>query len=81
MEKSSFRPLLVDVREVARMLGVSSRTVWTLTSDGVIPSVRVGRCRRYQLAEVERYVQSLANRSKPGPKHPVQTTEVPHYER
>jgi excisionase family DNA binding protein len=39
--------LLVDSREAARMLGVSPRTLWTLTSEGRIRPVRIGRLVRY----------------------------------
>jgi excisionase family DNA binding protein len=36
-------PLLVDAREAARLLSVSARTLWRLTKDGEVPSVRIGR--------------------------------------
>jgi excisionase family DNA binding protein len=37
----SVEPLVVSVKEAARMLGVCERTVRTLTRDGVLPVVRI----------------------------------------
>jgi excisionase family DNA binding protein len=34
--------LLVSARNAARMLGISTRTLWTLTRCGGIPCVRIG---------------------------------------
>lgn len=36
-------PILVGIEDVARMLNISSRTVWTLTVSGNLPHVRIGR--------------------------------------
>jgi excisionase family DNA binding protein len=49
-------PLLVDRREAARLLSLSSRTIWTLTNAGVIPSVRIGRLVRYTLADLREFI-------------------------
>lgn len=35
--------LLVGIDEVARMLNISARTVWTLTKAGGLPHLRIGR--------------------------------------
>jgi excisionase family DNA binding protein len=35
--------LLVGIDEVARMLSLSARTVWTLTNTGHLPHLRIGR--------------------------------------
>jgi excisionase family DNA binding protein len=35
--------LLVGIDEVARMLNISARTVWTLTKTGGLPHLRIGR--------------------------------------
>lgn len=39
--------LLVDSREAARLLGISPRTLWTLTAQGRIRSTKINRLVRY----------------------------------
>jgi excisionase family DNA binding protein len=39
-------PLLLDSRQVARLLGISRTKAFQLMSTGVIPVVRIGRCAR-----------------------------------
>lgn len=52
--------LLWNVSKVARRLGVSTRTVWRLTSEGRLPQpVAIGRCKRWHRADVDRFVESL----------------------
>jgi excisionase family DNA binding protein len=36
-------PLLISANKAAETLGVSARTLWTLTRAGTIPHVRFGR--------------------------------------
>ena len=43
---------LLDLDAVAELLGVSTRTVLRLP----IPYAKIGRCRRYRLADVDAYV-------------------------
>lgn len=40
-------PLLYDARTTAKALAISGRTLCTLTQQGSIPSVKIGRLRRY----------------------------------
>jgi excisionase family DNA binding protein len=50
-------PLLVRADEVARMMGVSERTLWRLLSAGKIPQpVRIGRSTRWRLAEIREWI-------------------------
>jgi excisionase family DNA binding protein len=51
--------LLVDVKEAAKRLSVSRRTVQSLLYSGQLPSVRVGRCRRIPVSELSAYVERL----------------------
>lgn len=51
------RPLLVNTREAARMLCISERTLWTLTQEGRIPSLKIGRAVRYRVADLEAWTQ------------------------
>jgi excisionase family DNA binding protein len=53
---------LWTVREIARRLSVSERTVWRLAAQGVLPApVRLGsRCSRWRAADVRDAVNRLA---------------------
>ncbi len=48
-------PILVGIDEAARMLGVSSRTVWTLTDSDSLPHVRIGRRVLYPVDALRRW--------------------------
>ena len=68
----TFEPLLVTVEEAARRLCVGRTLIYQQVRRGVLLSVRVGRCRRIAVADLERYVEHLredANRH---------TFSVPH---
>lgn len=47
--------LLVDTREAARLLNISTRTLWTLTARGELPSVRIGRRVLYRLETLREF--------------------------
>lgn len=49
---------LLTVREAADLLRISDRTLWTLTSSGRLPSVRVGRSVRYDIADLRKWIDS-----------------------
>ena len=51
--------LLVDVREAAKRLSVSKRTIQSLLYSGQLRGVKVGRCRRIALSELEAFVERL----------------------
>ncbi len=46
-------PAFITARQLVAELGVSRRTLTTWNQRGVIPSVRVGRVRRYELEAVK----------------------------
>lgn len=48
-KKPAFVPLAFRPREAARALGLSERTLWSLTKKGSIPHVRVGRAILYSV--------------------------------
>jgi excisionase family DNA binding protein len=49
--------LLLSPREAAQALAVSERTLWQMTKDGVIDSIKVGtRSVRYPVASLERWI-------------------------
>lgn len=49
--------LLLLPREAAKALAISERTLWTLTKSGEIPCVRLGSSNRYNLRDLEAYIQ------------------------
>lgn len=57
------RPLALSAHAAAEMLGISARTLWTLTNAGEIPHARIGRRVVYPLADLESW---LAARTKGG---------------
>jgi len=50
------RPLLVDVKQAARLLGIGRTTLYELINAGAITPVHIGRCVRFPVAELERFV-------------------------
>lgn len=49
-------PKLYSTRETAERLGVSTRTLWTLTNIGEISSVRIGRAVRYSVQHIQEFI-------------------------
>ena len=61
MDSDLFRgntPLLVDITEAARLLGVSTKTVWSAAKTGHLPSVRFGRRRLFSRASLEKWIEA-----------------------
>lgn len=52
--------LLVDTQEAARMLSLCKRTVFTLTQNGELPTVRIGRSVRYRVVDLEAWAAARA---------------------
>jgi predicted DNA-binding transcriptional regulator AlpA len=49
--------VLLDIREVARRLNVSTRHIATLEKRGLIPpAIRVGRCLRWDPRRIEDFI-------------------------
>jgi len=53
-------PLLVDVKEAGRMLGIGRTRVYELLNEGAFRSVTIGKLRRVLVADLEAYVRGLA---------------------
>jgi excisionase family DNA binding protein len=49
--------LLVDAREAARLLGLSARTIWSLTQRRELPCRRIGRRVLYSRAALAAYAE------------------------
>jgi predicted DNA-binding transcriptional regulator AlpA len=53
----SLNPLLITAAEVARMLQISTRTVWRLRSGGELPEpVRFAGTVRWRLAQIKKWI-------------------------
>lgn len=50
---------LLDAEEVGQMLGVPKSWVWEQSRNGRIPTVRLGRYRRYRREAIERWIEEL----------------------
>ena len=64
-------PDLLTVRDVARRLSISERTVWRWTALGLLPAPVHPHTRstRWRAADIERYLQELSVPSCPGDCH------------
>jgi excisionase family DNA binding protein len=60
MEKSIER--LLSSREAAKYLGISPRTLWSLTACNELPCVRIGRSVRYDLHDLSAWIESRKTR-------------------
>ncbi len=47
---------LLKAAAAARLLGIGERKLWSLTNQGDIPHVRIGRAVRYDPADLERWI-------------------------
>lgn len=48
--------LLLTPREAARLLSISTRTLWSMSDRGEIPVVRIGRSVRYYRAALVEWI-------------------------
>ncbi|MCS5642526.1 MAG: helix-turn-helix domain-containing protein [Dehalococcoidia bacterium] len=48
--------LLLNIQEAAEALGISQRKLWGMTDSRQIPHVRLGRCLRYPVRELEQWI-------------------------
>jgi hypothetical protein len=50
-------PLAMRPAVAARALGISPRTLWSLTKAGLIPHIRMGRCLSYPTAAMYQWIE------------------------
>jgi excisionase family DNA binding protein len=67
------QPLAVDVREAARMLSVSPRTIRRMLSDGRLSPLRIGRAVRISVRSLEILAQPSP---RPRPESEIQDALV-----
>ena len=49
---------LIKCREAAAYLGICERKLWQLEKDGRIPSVRIDRAVRFDITDLDAFIQS-----------------------
>ena len=54
------QPLALRPKEAARVLGIGERLLWTLTNQGVVPHVRLGRAIVYPVDELRGWLTERA---------------------
>ena len=52
----STNQLLLTAKETANALAISERKLWGMTASGEIPHVRIGKCQRYPVADLQRWI-------------------------
>lgn len=64
-------PDLLTVRDVARRLSISERTVWRWTALGLLPPPvhPHARSTRWRAADIELYLEQLPSHASPGERH------------
>lgn len=50
---------LVKVRTAADYLAISERKLWDLSQNGIIPVVRLGRATRYDLIDLDNFIEKM----------------------
>ena len=53
--------LLLTPRQAAKTLAISERTLWTLTQSGEIPRLKIGSSVRYDLRDLEAFIEAKKN--------------------
>ncbi|HQR06467.1 MAG TPA: helix-turn-helix domain-containing protein [Gemmatales bacterium] len=49
---------LLKPRDAAKLLGISERTLWTITKQGKLSAAKLGKSVRYREEDLKRYVES-----------------------
>ena len=48
---------LIDIKECAELLGLSSNTLYSWVSQGKIPYVKVGRSTKFDIKDIEKWIE------------------------
>ncbi len=59
--------MLLSAKSAAAAMSISTRTLWGLTSRGVIPCVRIGRAVRYDTRDLVKFIDR--SKASPPPAH------------
>jgi len=50
---------LIKVKAAADYLAISERKLWDLSQNGIIPVVRLGRSTRYDLIDLDNFIEKM----------------------
>jgi excisionase family DNA binding protein len=50
--------LLLTPKQTSEALAISPRKLWGMTASGEIPHIRCGRCVRYPVVDLQRWIES-----------------------
>ena len=50
---------LIKVKAAADYLAISERKLWDLSQNGIIPVVRLGRATRYDLIDLDGFIEKM----------------------
>jgi len=64
-DKLASKILLMTPREAAEALSISPRKLWSLTSSGEVPHIRLGRCVRYPVDDLQRWIDDQKKGGQP----------------
>ena len=53
--------LLLTSIQAAEALSISPRKLWAMTASGEIPHIRLGRCVRYPIDDLQRWIDEQKN--------------------
>ena len=59
MRKTEITPQLLSEPDAAKYLSISPRTLWSLRVNGEIAFLRIGRSIRYDLADLQAFIERL----------------------
>ncbi|MBL9149402.1 MAG: helix-turn-helix domain-containing protein [Phycisphaerae bacterium] len=70
---------LLTSREVAGRLGISERTVWSITAPrGPLPTIRIGRRTMYSVSDLDILVERLKQKPRPRERTPFERANDRH---
>ena len=55
-QESNQKHQLIKVKSAASYLSISERKLWDLAKKGIIPIVRLGRATRYDIADLDSFI-------------------------
>ena len=65
LSPKTYAPLLLTVEEVAHLLRLSPRTIWSLAENRELEPAHIGRAARWRRSDVFRFADSLSTRASP----------------
>ncbi len=58
-KQDSITQRLLKSKDAAKYLGICARKLWDLTNEGRVPSVRFDRVVRYDVADLDTFIQEM----------------------